>query len=92
MKAQRPKATFEQASRPSQLAERRAGSDWLKVTVRPSQTNASADVDRVAEAPTVGAHDRVDPMTLSALLQAPARASEVPLEQIPALVVELASE
>ena len=60
--------------------EARSKSDWLKVTVRPS----------VPHVPGVG--DRVDRRPLLALLETPERISEVPLEQIPALVAEVASE
>lgn len=42
--------------------------------------------------PNPAAGGRVDRTALSALLQVPARAAEVPLELIPALVAELASE
>jgi predicted DNA-binding transcriptional regulator AlpA len=42
--------------------------------------------------PTFAGGGRVDRTALLVLLQAPARAAEIPLEQIPALVAELASE
>jgi len=67
-------------------------SDWLKVTVRSSvpRTDSDAIAARTARTSGVGGHLERPP--LFALLETPERVSEVPLEQIPALVAEVASE
>jgi predicted DNA-binding transcriptional regulator AlpA len=80
MKAHHRKTSFPPANRQQITAEARPKSDWLKVTVRSSVPDAS----------DVG--DRVDRRPLLVLLATPERVSEVPLEQIPALVAEVASE
>src|SRR5207245_9546643 len=68
------------ANRQQTATEARPKSGWRKVTVRSSVPHAS------------GVGGRVDRPPLFALPETPERASEVPLEQIPALVAEVASE
>jgi hypothetical protein len=80
MKAHHRKTSVPLANRRQIAAQARPKSDRLKVTVRSSGPHA----------PGVG--DRVDRRPLLALVDTPDRVSEVPLEQIPALVAEVASE
>jgi predicted DNA-binding transcriptional regulator AlpA len=92
MKAHNQKAVSETAGGPPRAPERRTDSGWLKVTVRPSEPSTADGPNTAPKTPVPERRGQADRTTLSALLQAPARASEVPLEHIPALVAELASE
>jgi predicted DNA-binding transcriptional regulator AlpA len=67
-------------------------SDWLRVTVRPSVQRASSDSSPASTLHSAYAASRGERPPLFALLETPERASEVPVEQIPALVAEVASE
>ena len=92
MKAHTRKATLEDVRVPARTTGERNDSGWFKVTVRPATTIGRDDTNVPAKEPGPGARGDVDRTVLSALRQAPGRASEVPVEQIPALVAELASE
>lgn len=67
-------------------------SDWLKVTVRPSLSHADSDTSPASTQYSPRVTVRGERPPLFALLEMPEQAAEVPLEQIPALVAEVASE
>lgn len=92
MKPHTRKAAAADAGVPTWARGERQDAGWLRVSVRHATTVKPEDTSAPAKGPGSSAHGRVDRMTLSALLQAPERVSEVPVEQIPVLVAELASE
>jgi hypothetical protein len=68
------------------------GVTYDALTVRPSEMMTSDRSNAPTRTPPSAGGGHVARTALSALLQARARAVEIPLEQIPALVAELASE
>ncbi|SRR5258708_2592331 len=90
--AQHRRTSLPSADRRLTATEAHSKSDWLKVTVRPSLPHADSDASaaRTPHSTRVGGRGERPP--LFALLETPERASEVPVEQIPALVAEVASE
>lgn len=92
MKAHDAKAAIEHVARSVRSGRQDNHADWLRVTVRPSEMTTSDRSNAPTETPTSAGGGRVDRTALAVLLQTPARAAEIPLEQIPALVAELASE
>src|SRR5581483_11773071 len=92
MKPHHSNADNEMSGRPARVARARHDADWLQVTVRSAETAAAERTKAASNTSRSGPGSRTERGTLSALLQAPTRAVEIPLEQIPALVAELASE
>jgi hypothetical protein len=86
------RTSLRSADRRLTTTEAQSKSDWLKVTVRPSIAPANSNVSQVTTAHATRVGGRGERPPLFALLQTPERASEVPVEQIPALVAEVASE
>jgi predicted DNA-binding transcriptional regulator AlpA len=92
MKPHHSNADNEMSGRPARVARARHDSDWLRVTVRPAEATPTKRTTAASRASDSGAGGGTGHRTLSALLQTPTRAAEIPLEQVPALVAELASE
>src|SRR5258708_25144287 len=90
--AQHRKTSLPSADRRLTATEAHSKSDWLKVTVRPSLPHADLDASAARTQASTRVGGRGERPPLFALLEKPERASEVPVEQIPALVAEGASE
>jgi predicted DNA-binding transcriptional regulator AlpA len=70
----------------------RPDTSWLKVTVKSEPPTGPNGDPSLGSAARPAAPVTTVPTTLSTLRQTPGRAAEVPVDQIPALVVELAAE
>jgi predicted DNA-binding transcriptional regulator AlpA len=92
MKAHHRSTSLPSAEKRLNTAKAHLKSDWLKVTVRPSVPHTESDGIAASSAHAADLGGRVERPPLLALLETPERASEVPLEQIPALVAKVASE
>lgn len=92
MKAHDAKAAIEHVGDPYAVGHRTLMRIGCASPCAPSVVTTSDRSNAATKAPTPTGSSRVDRTALSAILQVPARAAEIPLEQIPALVAELASE
>lgn len=92
MKSHHSNAGSDVSGGPARAAQARHDSDWLRVTVRAGEASTAERTSTAAKAPTSDDAGHATRATLSTLLQAPTRVAEVPLERIPALVAQLASE
>jgi predicted DNA-binding transcriptional regulator AlpA len=92
MKAHHRRTSLQPADRRLNTAKAHLKSDWLKVSVRPSVLHAESDANRASNAASMRVAGHAERPPLLELLETPERASEVPLEQIPALVAKVASE
>ena len=90
--AQHRRTSLSSADRRLTATEAHSKSDWLKVTVRPSLPHADSDASPASTPHSTRVGGRGERPPLFALLETPERASEVPVEQIPALVAEVAAE
>lgn len=92
MKAHDRTVTREGGHRPVNGMGSRHDPNWLKVTVKSEPTAGFDGASSVDNESGPGAPQATAPTTLSTLRHAPGRSAEVPVDQIPALVVEVAAE